>query len=100
PPPPRTHPRTAAATAAGWDWGVRAVVRRHAGAVPGGGGGMGWGRGLWGKADARFLAFTALHGRRIALPFRLAAPLNRETAEALGAWAGEKSGAQVYSGHG
>lgn len=52
------------------------------------------------NADASSLAFTALHARRLDLPFRLAAPLNRETAEALSAWAGEKSGAQVYSGHG
>ncbi|WP_416419978.1 yersiniabactin polyketide synthase HMWP1 [Klebsiella pneumoniae] len=51
-------------------------------------------------ADASSLAFTALHARRLDLPFRLAAPLNRETAEALSAWAGEKSGALVYSGHG
>lgn len=50
------------------------------------------------NADASSLAFTALHARRLDLPFRLAAPLNRETAEALSAWAGEKSGAQVYSG--
>ncbi|HDL9555719.1 TPA: L-histidine N(alpha)-methyltransferase [Escherichia coli] len=52
------------------------------------------------NADASSLAFTALHARRLDLPFRLAAPLNRETAEALSAWAGEKSGALVYSGHG
>ncbi|BDZ04182.1 hypothetical protein MUTS16_52550 [Escherichia coli] len=44
------------------------------------------------NADASSLAFTALHARRLDLPFRLAAPLNRETAEALSAWAGEKSG--------
>ncbi|WP_250377044.1 ketoacyl-synthetase C-terminal extension domain-containing protein [Escherichia coli] len=50
------------------------------------------------NADASSLAFTALHARRLDLPFRLAAPLNRETAEALSAWAGEKSGALVYSG--
>ncbi|UNB78577.1 hypothetical protein MJK72_18850 [Klebsiella pneumoniae] len=31
-------------------------------------------------------------------PSAPAAPLNRETAEALSAWAGEKSGALVYSG--
>ncbi|MRF14417.1 hypothetical protein GII73_24425, partial [Escherichia coli] len=43
------------------------------------------------NADASSLAFTALHARRLDLPFRLAAPLNRETAEALSAWAGEKS---------
>ncbi|HGX9555957.1 TPA: hypothetical protein QHO78_003977, partial [Escherichia coli] len=35
------------------------------------------------NADASSLAFTALHARRLDLPFRLAAPLNRETAEAL-----------------
>lgn len=52
------------------------------------------------NADASSLAFTALHARRLDLPFRLAAPLNRETAEVLSAWAGEKSGALVYSGHG
>lgn len=38
------------------------------------------------NADASSLAFTALHARRLDLPFRLAAPLNRETAEALSAW--------------
>ena len=39
-----------------------------------------------------------LHARRLDLP-AAAAPLNRETAEALSAWAGE-IGALVYSGHG
>ncbi|MCO1611304.1 polyketide synthase, partial [Escherichia coli] len=57
-------------------------------------------RALRENADASSLAFTALHARRLDLPFRLAAPLNRETAEALSAWASEKSGALVYSGHG
>ncbi|HEA7552052.1 TPA: type I polyketide synthase, partial [Escherichia coli] len=52
------------------------------------------------NADASSLAFTALHARRLDLPFRLAAPLNRETADALSTWASEKSGALVYSGHG
>ncbi|HHV9774217.1 TPA: SDR family NAD(P)-dependent oxidoreductase [Escherichia coli] len=52
------------------------------------------------NADASDLAFTALHARRLDLPFRLAVPLNRETADALSTWASEKSGAQVYSGHG
>ncbi len=44
------------------------------------------------NADASSLAFTALHARRLDLPFRTAAPLNRETAEALSARASEKLG--------
>jgi yersiniabactin nonribosomal peptide/polyketide synthase len=53
----------------------------------------------WENADANNLAFTALRARRLDLPFRLAAPLNHDTAAALSAWAGAKSG-PVYSGHG
>ena len=34
------------------------------------------------NADASSLAFTALHARRLDLPFRLAAPLNHESDEA------------------
>lgn len=45
------------------------------------------------NADASSLAFTALHARRLDLPFRLAAPLNRETAEALSAWPVRNRGA-------
>ena len=52
------------------------------------------------NADANNLAFTALRARRLDLPFRLAAPLNHDTAAALSAWAGAKSTSQVYSGHG
>lgn len=52
------------------------------------------------NADANNLAFTAMHARRLDLPFRLAVPLNRETAAALSAWATDKSGPPVYSGHG
>ncbi|EHD21424.1 MULTISPECIES: yersiniabactin polyketide synthase HMWP1 [Brenneria] len=52
------------------------------------------------NVDANNLAFTALYARRLDLPFRLAAPLNTETAAALSAWATEKSGPPVYSGHG
>lgn len=52
------------------------------------------------NADANNLAFTALRARRLDLPFRLAAPLNHDTAAALSAWAGAKSTSPVYSGHG
>ncbi|ECA1950216.1 yersiniabactin polyketide synthase HMWP1 [Salmonella enterica subsp. enterica serovar Virchow] len=52
------------------------------------------------NAEASDLAFTALRARRLDLPFRLAASLNAETAAALSAWAEEKSGPPVYSGHG
>ena len=52
------------------------------------------------NADANNLAFTALRARRLDLPFRLAAPLNHDTAAALSAWAGAKSASPVYSGHG
>ncbi|WP_373860427.1 yersiniabactin polyketide synthase HMWP1 [Klebsiella pneumoniae] len=52
------------------------------------------------NADANNLAFTALRARRLDLPFRLAAPLNHDTAAALSAWAGAKSTSSVYSGHG
>ena len=52
------------------------------------------------NADANNLAFTALRARRLDLPFRLAAPLNHDTAAALSAWAGAKSDSPVYSGHG
>lgn len=45
------------------------------------------------NADASSLAFTALHARRLDLPFRLAAPLNRETAAALSAWPVRNRGA-------
>ncbi len=40
-------------------------------------------RALRKNADASSLAFTALHARRLDLPFRTAVPLNRETADAL-----------------
>ncbi len=49
------------------------------------------------NADANNLAFTALRARRLDLPFRLAAPLNHDTAAALSAWAGAKSTSPVYS---
>ena len=52
------------------------------------------------NADANNLAFTALRARRLDLPFRLAAPLNHDTAAALSSWAGAKSASPVYSGHG
>lgn len=52
------------------------------------------------NADANNLAFTALRARRLDLPFRLAAPLNHDTAASLSAWAGAKSTSPVYSGHG
>lgn len=47
------------------------------------------------NADASDLAFTALHARRLDLPFRLAVPLNRETADALSTWASEIGGAGI-----
>ncbi len=52
------------------------------------------------NSNANNLAFTALRARRLDLPFRLAAPLNHDTAASLSAWAGAKSTSPVYSGHG
>lgn len=87
--PKRDHGRkgTALLLSAVSDSALRRLAMDYAGA-------------LRGKADASDLAFTALHARRLDLPFRLAVPLNRETAAALNAWAGDNSGPLVYSGHG
>lgn len=49
---------------------------------------------------ANNLAFTALHARRLDLPFRLAIPLNNQTTAALSAWASDQPGPPAYSGHG